>query len=661
MSKLAIPAGRNRYLTPGHITFFRAAMEGVELRRCWEYVELDEDEFTPALAKATVQWIRETTIAACMSAGHPELVGLFRRDPDLVKVTTLPSLDEFIAEFQDGDAFSEQEMLELYKERYGINRSAERRSRLQARLRQAFDLLAKSVYRAPKASDPMGQWLAPHLAEHLQAVGMRTLADVRAALNKRRTARWDEVPGIGEKWAARLTRWMDEHVIVVKPEGGFFLMDCAQPPSPFAGLGLSRVQRSDDFVEVLPALPSSASASASPNSGQVRSPYPASQNRLGANSDADAIELWIRARAPDNHNTQRSYRRASERLLLWCQLERGITFAQMRAEDCIHYRAWLTDLGRKTPEEWATAGWKLPAEQWLGRRGIPRDSADWRPFEGSMAKTSVAQDLTILRSLFNFLQEGRVVDGNPWLLMGKGNFSAPFGARDNQFTSRSLTVAQRDYLLSGLDLDDEIDARLNLILWLGFGCGLRSSELLGLTFSSLKITPERWSLEVIGKGDKLRSVPLSTPVKTALLHYMSSIGISLDYVIRASSGLDEREALQPILRTQRGRRARGIDGRKILSTPSSPMSYQSLHRVLTTHFDAKATTLEAQDPISAARLKEASAHWLRHSCAVQALKKVPLNGVQKLLGHASIAVTGRYVVENDEALADAMEEFLAPN
>ena len=630
-------------------------MDGVDLRRAWDYVELDEDEYTPALAKATVAWIRETTIATCMSAGHPELVGLFRRDPDLVKVSALPSLDDFIAEFQDGDAFSENEMLELYNERYGINRAAERRSRLQARLRQAFDLLAKAVYRAPKATDLIGQWLAPHLVEHLHAVGMRTLADVRTALNKRKTARWDEVPGIGEKWASRLTRWIDEHVIVVKPESGLSLISAAspEPTSPFSGLGLSRMPRSDDLVEVLPALPFPASQNLA-----AWAPYPAINNRLGANCDADAIEMWIGARAPDNVNTQRSYRRAAERLLLWCQLERGITLPQMRAEDCIHYRAWLTDLGRKTPEEWSKTGWKIPAEQWLGRRGIPRDSADWRPFEGTLAKTSIAQDLTVLRSLFNFLHEGRIVDGNPWLLMGKANFSAPFGARDNQFTSRSLTSAQRDYLLSGLDVDDEIEARLNFILWLGFGCGLRSSEMLGLTFNSLKITPERSSLEVVGKGDKLLSVPLSSPIKTALLHYMASIGISLDFVIRASSGLDEGEASQPILRTQKGRRARGLNGRKVMSTPSSPMSYQSLHRVLTSHFEAKASALETQDPISAARLKAASTHWLRHSCAVQALKKVPLNGVQKLLGHASIAVTGRYVVEDDEALAGAMEDIL---
>lgn len=656
MSKLILPAGRQRYLTPGHITFFRAAMEGIDLRRAWDYVELDEDEYTPALAKATVQWIRETTIAACMSAGHPELVGLFRRDPDLVIVSALPSLDDFIAEFQDGDAFSENEMLELYKEKYGIDRAAERRSRLQARLRQAFDLLAKAVYRAPKASDPIGQWLAPHLVGHLHAVGMRTLADVRAALNKRKTARWDEVPGIGEKWTARLERWMDSNVIVVKPGAGFSPISGANPleASPFAGLGLSKTRRPDDLVEVLPALPSPAFQSSVP----AWSPYPAANNRLGANSDADSIEMWIGAKAPDNINTQRSYRRAAERLLLWCQLERGITFAQMRAEDCIHYRAWLTDLGRKTNDEWIQAGWKLPAMQWLGRRGIPRNSAEWRPFEGAMAKSSIAQDLTILRSLFNFLQEGRVVDGNPWLLMGKSNFSAPFGARNNQFTSRSLTVGQRNYLLAGLDVDDEIEARLNLILWLGFGCGLRSSEMLGLSFSSLKITPERWALEVVGKGDKLRSVPLSSPVKTALLHYMASIGISLEFVIRAASGLDELEAKLPILRTQRGRRARDLVGRRVRSTPSSPMSYQSLHRVLTTHFEGKASALETHDPVSAARLKAASTHWLRHSCAVQALKKVPLNGVQKLLGHSSIAVTGRYIVEDDEALAGAMEELL---
>jgi site-specific recombinase XerD len=654
MSRLNIPVGRNRYLTPAHVRFFRAALEGIDLRRCWEYVELDEDDFSPALAKATVQWIRETTMAACMSAGHPELVGLFRRDPELVKVDALPSIDDFTAEFADGEAFSESEMLELYMERYGVNRSADRRSRLQARLRQAFDLLAKAVYRAPRASDSVAQWLAPHLVPHLQAANIKTLAEVRAALNKKKTARWDEVPGIGEKWSARLTKWMDEHVIVVPPD----LAPSAIPThSEYGILPIERLElRSNvlDAGEITVALPTVF------NRGQIWLPYPASNNRIGANNDEDAIERWVAAKAPDNVNTKRAYRRIAERLLLWCRLERRMTFAQMTGEDCTHYRAWLQDLGRKTPEEWAAANWRLPAEAWIGRRGIPRDSTEWRPFEGAMAKSSIAQDLTVLRSFFNYLDEAKIVDGNPFKLMGKANFTKSFDSNSQQFVERGLTVSQRDHLMSGLDNQDELEARLLLILWLGFGCGLRSSEMLSLTMGSIDAGQDRWSLMVVGKGNKPRRVPLSTPVRNALVGYMSTIGLGLEYIIRASSGLDPDTADHPILRTQRGRRRHDNDGKQIASTPKDPMSYQSLNRILKDHMGARSRALEASDPVSAARLAMASAHWLRHSCAVQALKnKVPLNGVQKLLGHSSISVTGRYVVEADEALADAMESALS--
>lgn len=55
-------------------------------------------------------------------------------------------------------------------------------------------------------------------------------------------------------------------------------------------------------------------------------------------------------------------------------------------------------------------------------------------------------------------------------------------------------------------------------------------------------------------------------------------------------------------------------------------------------------------------------HWLRHSCAVHANRnKVPLNAIQRLLGHNNISTTSRYLVEEDEVFADAMEAFLAPN
>ena len=92
------------------------------------------------------------------------------------------------------------------------------------------------------------------------------------------------------------------------------------------------------------------------------------------------------------------------------------------------------------------------------------------------------------------------------------------------------------------------------------------------------------------------------------------------------------------------------------------MSYQTLNLVIKNHFEAKAQALTESDPVSSARLGLASMHWLRHSCAVHANRnKVPLNAIQRLRGHNNISTTSRYLVEEDEVLADAMEAFLAPN
>lgn len=654
-----IATGRSRYLTPGHVRFFRAAIEGIDLRRAWDYVERDEDDYTPPRAAFTVAWIREVTIAACMSAGYPELAGLFLRETARVKVEDRPTLDEFIARFRDGGEFSHVEMLALYEEEYGDNRAVERRARLETRQRQAIDLLVKAVYRAPRVSDSIGQWLVPHVVEHLQAAGMHTLGDVRAALNRKRTPRWEEVPGVGEKWATRLTLWLDEHVIVVPPDSTSLAL---MAPSPFHGLGLSKL--GSEVAVTTPLLLPAQNASAGEGAWW---PYPAHRNRLGACSDEHAIQIWLDAKAPHHPGdkgtmslTRRAYSRIAERFLLWCQLEARIGLTQLGGEHCIHYRTWLHSLGRIEKKKWDAAGWRIPAEQWIGKAHVQRDSAQWKPFKGKLSTDSIAHELTVLRGLYKYLTLGRVAEHNPWVLLGKADFNTP-ESKSSQYVNRSLTQAQRDYLMAGLDVDNEFDARLSLILWLGFGCGLRSAEMIGLSLKDIKMGPERWSLNVTGKGKRERTVPLSTPVKNALLRYLRVIGLELDFVTRASSELNSATAIQPILRTQKGPRARGTDGNLVAATPMNRMSYQSLNLVIKTHFKAKAKALVDSNPVSAARLKIASTHWLRHSCAVHANRnKVPLNAIQLLLGHSNISVTSTYLTESADVLADAMEAFLEP-
>ena len=223
--------------------------------------------------------------------------------------------------------------------------------------------------------------------------------------------------------------------------------------------------------------------------------------------------------------------------------------------------------------------------------------------------------------------------------MGKGNFSTPFGADSDQYVNRSLTQAQRDYLMAGLDAEDELQARLALILWLGFGCGLRSAEMIGLSFSDLLITPERWSLKVKGKGKKNRTVPLSTPVKNAIheLHGRHRVrsGIRHPGVIR--TGCRERwpaHLAHPKGATQARRRREkaGIDSQGSDVVPD----------------------LEPGDQKS-----------LRSQSPGPDRKRSGVGGTAGFgvdaLAAAFVCRASRYLVEEDEVLADAMEAFLAPN
>lgn len=654
MSRELVPAGR-RELTRAHITFYRAVMDGVDIARAWDQYLAAEGEYTDAMARAMSQWVRQALIQEAMAAGKPGLIGLFRREPWRVKTSAKPTLAEFAARFEDAGDWSEADLIEMWKEEYGgADQAQARRDRLNQRLREALRLLESATRRQPKPQDLVAIWLAPSLAAKLNAADLCTLQAVRDALAVRTTARWGAVSGVGEVWSDRLLLWLNEYGIQPSP--------IVAPPSPSSQLvPLERFE--PPVVQLLPASPPNQSAP------QRASPYPGN-NALGANDDKHAIELWLAAKA-SNPNTLRAYRKNAERLLLWCYVERRITFPEMTVADCIHYRSWLTDLGRKTPEQWAQAGWRLPAEHWMltpevpsevevamkKRRVARRDTPQWRPFEGPLKPDSVAFDLLTVRALFDFMVRGHVLTVNPWDLMGKKMVSrAKLATATQQFTSRSFTLEQWKTVVGDLKMDGpELERRLLLTLWLGFGCGLRASEMLSLTLGSLEPGKEIWRLNVLGKGGKVRTVPLPSPVRQAMLAYLASVNVPYELVIRAALGpVEAPEAGLPILRGRRGRRR--ADG----PAATNPLHYSQLYDTLKSHLAKCAAAEVSRDPIAAALFKKASTHWLRHTCATQALKNgVALTGVQKLLGHSELSTTSTYVTEADDILADEMEAFVS--
>jgi site-specific recombinase XerC len=144
------------------------------------------------------------------------------------------------------------------------------------------------------------------------------------------------------------------------------------------------------------------------------------------------------------------------------------------------------------------------------------------------------------------------------------------------------------------------------------GAGVRAAELTALDVRDLYDTDDGLFLHVTGKGRKTRDVPVASTVRAVLLGYLSSTGRALG---------DEG----PLFRAHdRGACERG---RPRLSTRAVGDLVATLAR------RAKLTG------------KRVTPHTLRHTYAIRYLKLADKNvaALQKLLGHASLAVTQRYL------------------
>ncbi len=123
--------------------------------------------------------------------------------------------------------------------------------------------------------------------------------------------------------------------------------------------------------------------------------------QISANNDLEAIQSWL-AEFEDSAQTQRSYRKESERLLLWSIIIKRKALSSLTRDDLRDYQHFL-----ERPE---------PASQWCGARKLRHDP-NWRPFQGPLSDDSVAQAITIISALFNYLVEAGYLCGNPLGLM----------------------------------------------------------------------------------------------------------------------------------------------------------------------------------------------------------------------------------------------------
>ena len=667
------PAARSRHLSRDHFAFFRALLEGVSLEAVWDrYMSVEGQRTDLRLVPATVAWIRAELAAAAKREARPGTARLLRLDVQRLVADSphLPSLAQF-AEEEGLEDEREVEQIEAYEARYGkATARMRRRAALLHRQLAALRWLEQVAAQDPAAGDAVASWLRPELAAFLAAADIFTLAQLSERINGLGLGWARGIKGIGTLKAQRIAAWVRDHADTIGVPIGEHTLRPRQKLR--AGLLTTVVEPATD---IRPLEKFIVPAALDGRAGRFRRPQ--EHCLLAADNDYDAILAWLRAKrgpaseagspldglggdsaqmsdAPPSllawlaklSNTQRSYRKEAERFLLWAIVQKGKPLSSMTAEDCIEYADFLAD-----PQ---------PRARWCGPRARERWSPLWRPFEGPLAPAARRQAVTILKSLYGFLVDQNYLMGNPWSAV-----PTPRALRQGLDVSRSLTAEQWGFVLRQADQAGQHSTaiRLRLALRLLYATGLRSSEAVQARVGDLRTVEyfdgdagehvRGWMLTVVGKGQKLREVPVPEDLVREIEEYLVHRGLPGDvlnsavqgaYVLSVATDTPERAA--ELSKNTTGDALAGI-------------TESTLYRQLKACFAGCAKALRAVgDERGATRLAMASTHWLRHTHASHALANgVSVLEAQQNLGHASMSTTTAYVTTEQAQRVKAMAAF----
>jgi site-specific recombinase XerD len=245
---------------------------------------------------------------------------------------------------------------------------------------------------------------------------------------------------------------------------------------------------------------------------------------------------------------------------------------------------------------------------------ITVDQLDVKTLRRAFAAISHQSAATISRTwstwnqLFTFLVAEQVIPGNPMAAIAKPQVpkSRPKAIAGDDSVERLLRVAAKGR--SARDPWPERDFAVVVTL---LTCGLRLSELLGLTIQSIDGAEGDRVIGVRGKGNKERTVPLEPEVESILVEYLES------RLRRFPGRLSTKD---PLFVANSGE-AMGRGGLQYL--------IEQLYRE---------AGIRSKVPAGAL------VHALRHTFATS-LARNGATGVelQRLLGHESLATTQRYV------------------
>src|SRR5205085_7641372 len=127
----------------------------------------------------------------------------------------------------------------------------------------------------------------------------------------------------------------------------------------------------------------------------------------------------------------------------------------------------------------------------------------------------VRMKLSVIRSMFDYLQIAGIVQHNPALT----KLVRP-PAQSEDLKGRALSLREVSYLLAGPDQKIVEGARDYALILFMLLTSLRVSEACSMQVSSMKWSHSRWIIKFKVKGGRERTIPLPAAVKKAIANYL---------------------------------------------------------------------------------------------------------------------------------------------
>ena len=489
----------------------------------------------------------------------------------------------------------------------------------------------------PRHADPLSMWFQSRIAGRLKAEGAETIEGLIALINGRGPGWWKPIARIGEGKATAILAWIQKH-----PS----LADLLKPQ----GLQSANLSARTDVLVLDPDAPVLLPFERIALPERLSGAYGSNRNThcclISARNDLQAIEAYLyKFRAQPK--TFRAYQKELERFLLWCVLKRRIALSDVLFDDCEAYKDFLGG----------------PDTHWIGPRA-PRLSECWRPFAGAPSPASQRYAVQAIRSFFGWLVDVRYLSGNPWVTVADPRVEQPIHVMQidkalpealwrtltrpdgilDQLCSTADDLLRERYRMRGWTAKISMSAQFRLlraVLLLLGDSGIRREEAATALRSKLKpllTAPGLWEMDILGKRNKRRTVFLPERAIEALRSHWQDRGLDFDYGMAAIPLLSPI-AIPPTASSRK--KHTQLDGQRAEAGFTPDGLGQLISASLLRIADDETVDLSLDDRDI---LRRSGAHAFRHTFGtLAAANEVPLDVLQRALGHASLNTTTIYV------------------